>query len=90
VQVPKAVCDPSVHIDGCNTAWYEMQALSSLNLSQNCLEALPDELHQLESLQVLNASRNELQKLPSAVTQMSALKLLDVSSNQCDPTAAAF
>ena len=81
VQVPRAVWDPSVQIDGCTVSWYEEQPLVALNLSCNCFVKLPAELAECVCMQTLNVCTNELQTLPESLSTMTALKLLDVSSN---------
>ena len=83
LQVPEAVWDVSVELDGCDTAWYEVVATTSVNLSQNSLKQLPPEVSQLEELAVLNVSANELSDLPETLQDMACLKVLDISSNRC-------
>lgn len=88
MQLPRSVWDPSVELDGAGPAWYELAALTSLDLSQNLLRRLPDQLAEIATLRVLKCSGNELQQLPDALTALEDLRLLDVSANQCAPSVS--
>ena len=78
--------DFNVELDGAGPAWYELAALTSLNLSQNLLRQLPDEIAEISTLRVLNCNGNELKHLPDTLTALTDLKLLDVAANQCAPS----
>ncbi|XP_048318906.2 disease resistance protein RPP2B-like [Ziziphus jujuba] len=58
-----------------------LSSLTSLNLSQCNIHALPDDIHHLSSLQCLDLSKNNLVSLPEAISQLSKLKL--VRLNKC-------
>ncbi|KAG0559094.1 hypothetical protein KC19_10G078800 [Ceratodon purpureus] len=58
-----------------------MSFLSSLNLSNNQLEALPSALGCLVNLVVLNVQSNQLKSLPDSIGNLSKLTTLNVSGN---------
>jgi Leucine-rich repeat (LRR) protein len=84
MQLPCAVFDAAILVDGQGPAWFEVEPLTVLNVSQNILRQIPDEIRKLEFLKVLNISSNELEALPNALSDLPALKILDVSCNRCE------
>lgn len=82
-QVPRAVYDPEVEIDGDATNWWQCEALHTCNLARNALKHLPEDIAKVESLQVLDVSDNELDRLPQRLPDLPHLKVLDVRGNRC-------
>jgi Leucine-rich repeat (LRR) protein len=82
VQLPTAVFDAAILVDGQGPAWFEVEPLTVLDVSRNVLRQLPNEIRQLDCLKVLNISSNELESLPEALRDLPALKLLDASCNR--------
>lgn len=63
--------------------WVANLALTHVKLSNNLLQAVPEELLQLATLQSLNLSHNQLESLPSVLKwNCPKLKELDVSHNR--------
>ena len=58
-----------------------LAGLTSLDVSNNALQALPDALGSLSRLRTLNASRNQLSSLPAAFGQLTALRICNLSNN---------
>ena len=81
LQIPKAVYDFEVEIDGDTSNWWHVEVLHTIKLSRNSLQSLPDGLATVESLQVLDVSENELTCLPQNLSQLCNLKILDISAN---------
>ncbi|OQV21196.1 putative E3 ubiquitin-protein ligase LRSAM1 [Hypsibius exemplaris] len=56
-------------------------SLVVLNLSDNCLKALPNSLGMLRQLKVLIVARNKLTEFPAMIKQSMPLEELDISGN---------
>ncbi|KAI3661573.1 hypothetical protein MP638_007061 [Amoeboaphelidium occidentale] len=56
-------------------------ALTSLDLSHNKLQTLPDEIGLLESIEHLDLSSNQLYQIPASIGELRKLKYFNVSHN---------
>lgn len=61
---------------------FRLQNLNYLNISQTCLDEIPEEIKQLESLTTLVLHSNELTSIPGCIKSLFKLKVIDVSRNQ--------
>jgi Leucine-rich repeat (LRR) protein len=67
-----------------------LQALTSLEVAGNQLDALPDEISGLSALQKLAAFGNRLTTLPAGLGGLAALKELWLQGNQLTALPAAI
>ena len=63
-----------------SSSLFGLSSLTTLNLSNCNLKAIPNDIGCLFSLQELNLSGNNFDSLPESIAQLSILKLLDVKN----------
>lgn len=66
------------------------KSLCSLDLSDNCLQAVPHQLFGFKSLFRINLSGNQLQSVPYNIGHMSSLKFLNLSGNLLKSIPSSF
>lgn len=61
---------------------FHLENINYLNISQTCLDNIPDEIKQLENLTTLVLHSNKLTTIPGCIKSLSKLKVIDCSRNQ--------
>lgn len=67
---------------GFDKSLFNLQHLNYLNITQTCLQEVPDEIEKLQNLTNLVLYSNEITKLPNTIGKLEKLKVLDCSRNK--------
>ncbi len=67
---------------GLDMRIFLIKNLNFLEISNTCLEQIPDELGSLINMKNLALQRNKINKVPSSIGNLKKLKFLDLSSNE--------
>ncbi|KOX76349.1 Leucine-rich repeat-containing protein 47 [Melipona quadrifasciata] len=66
---------------GIDKSLFNLQHLNYLNITQTCLQEIPEEIGQLQNLTTLVLHSNEISKIPGTIEKLEKLKILDCSRN---------
>lgn len=67
---------------GFDKSLFNLQHLNYLNITQTCLQEVPEEIGQLVNLTNLVLYSNEISKIPDTIGKLEKLKVLDCSRNK--------
>ena len=67
---------------GFDKSLFNLQHLNYLNITQTCLQEVPEEIGQLMNLTNLVLHSNEISKIPDTIGKLEKLKVLDCSRNK--------
>lgn len=67
---------------GLDKKIFSMTNINYLNISETCLQVVPDDIGKLTNLLNLALFANSIDKVPSTIGNLSKLKLLDLSRNK--------
>ncbi|XP_031838607.1 leucine-rich repeat-containing protein 47 [Nomia melanderi] len=67
---------------GFDKSLFNLQHLNFLNITQTCLEEVPEEIEKLQNLTTLVLHSNQISKIPSTIDKLEKLKVLDCSRNK--------
>lgn len=73
----------TINNNGLPTELFNLEELSVLDLSHNCLNNVPSDLEKCKNLLVLNLSNNSIETIPNPLfINLTDLHFLDVSNNK--------
>ena len=78
---PLELCD-FVNYTVPGESWWDGCELIRVDMSQNKVDAIPEEVDQQTTVQHLNLMGNLIKAVPDTLFKMEALKILDISHNQ--------
>lgn len=84
IKLAGAAISKRISESGLDKTIFSITNLNLLNISDTCLEAIPDDIKKLVNLQTLLLFGNKIQKFNVNITSLSKLKVLDLSRNQLE------
>lgn len=82
IKLAGAAISKRISENGLDQTIFTITNLNLLNISDTCLEAIPDNIQRLVNLQTLLLFGNKIQDFNVNITSLSKLKVLDLSRNQ--------
>ena len=67
---------------GFDKSLFNLQHLNYLNITQTCLQEVPEEIEKLQNLTNLVLHSNAISKVPSTINKLEKLKVFDCSRNK--------
>lgn len=67
---------------GFDKSLFNLQHLNFLNITQTCLQEIPEEIEKLQNLTTLVLHSNQISKIPNTIEKLEKLKVLDCSRNK--------
>ncbi|KAJ8676424.1 hypothetical protein QAD02_012211 [Eretmocerus hayati] len=75
---------------GLDPALFELNGINYLNISETCLEDVPENIEKLQNLTNLVLHSNAIKKLPNSIKSLSKLKVFDCSRNKLEELPSGF
>lgn len=82
IKLAGAAISKRISENGLDQSIFSITNLNLLNISDTCLEVIPDNIKRLVNLQTLLLFGNKIQDFNVNITSLSKLKVLDLSRNQ--------
>ncbi|XP_076643623.1 leucine-rich repeat-containing protein 47 [Halictus rubicundus] len=68
--------------EGLDKSLFNLQHLNFLNISNTCLDEIPEDIEKLQNLTTLVLHSNQISKLPGTIDKLEKLKVFDCSRNK--------
>lgn len=82
IKLAGAAISKRISEEGLDKSVFQLTNLNLLNISDTCLDSIPNEIKQLINLQSLLLYGNKIAEVNVNITSLSKLKVLDLSRNQ--------